>query len=110
MILAALLAVLVAMALVLARLFAGPTVYDRVVAVNSFGTKTVLFLALFAFLIGRPDAIDIALLYALINFVAVIAILKFFRYRGFPVSLLRSPKPAQQDAKAVTGSSGEQDG
>ncbi|MFY0637029.1 monovalent cation/H+ antiporter complex subunit F [Maricaulis maris] len=77
----------VAMAIMLARLFAGPTLYDRVLAANSFGTKTVLFLLVFAALVGRQDAIDIALLYALINFVATIAILKFFRYRSLEIAL-----------------------
>lgn len=76
-----------AMAIMLARLFAGPTLYDRVLAANSFGTKTVLFLLVFAALVGRQDAIDIALLYALINFVATIAILKFFRYRSLEIAL-----------------------
>lgn len=76
-----------AMAIMLARLFAGPTLYDRVLAANSFGTKTVLFLLVFATLVGRQDAIDIALLYALINFVATIAILKFFRYRSLEIAL-----------------------
>ena len=56
--------------------------YDRVLAVNSFGTLTVLFIAVLGFLNGRPDFLDIALLYALINFVGTIAILKFFRYRS----------------------------
>jgi multicomponent Na+:H+ antiporter subunit F len=77
----------VAMAIMLARLFAGPTLYDRVLAANSFGTKTVLFLLVFAAIVDRQDAIDIALLYALINFVATIAILKFFRYRSLEISL-----------------------
>ena len=72
--------VVIAMALVLARAILGPTLYDRVLAVNSFGTKTVLLLGLIGFLTGRPDFLDIALLYALINFVGTIAILKFFRY------------------------------
>lgn len=72
----------VAMALVLIRLFAGPTLYDRVLAVNSFGTHTVLFIGVLGFLNNRPDFLDIALLYALINFVGTIAILKFFRYRA----------------------------
>ncbi len=81
-------AVLVAMAVVLARAFAGPTLYDRVLAGNSFGTKTVLLLGLMGFLTGRPDFLDIAILYALINFVSVIAILKFFRYRTLSVSLM----------------------
>ncbi len=82
MFLAGLIAVFVAMALVLVRLLAGPTLYDRVLAVNSFGTHTVLFIGLIGFLTGRPDFLDIALLYALINFVGTIAILKFFRYRA----------------------------
>ena len=76
-----------AMALMLSRLFAGPTLYDRVLATNSFGTKTVLFLLVFAFVVDRPDTLDIALLYALINFVATIAILKFFRYRSLEIAL-----------------------
>jgi multicomponent Na+:H+ antiporter subunit F len=75
-------AVFVASILVLFRLFAGPTLYDRVLAVNMFGTHTVLLIGLFGFLAGRPDFLDIALLYALINFVGTIAILKFFRYRA----------------------------
>ncbi|WP_203293230.1 monovalent cation/H+ antiporter complex subunit F [Maricaulis parjimensis] len=75
------------MAIMLARLFAGPTLYDRVLAANSFGTKTVLFLLVFAAIVDRQDAIDIALLYALINFVATIAILKFFRYRSLEIAL-----------------------
>src|SRR5262245_33258398 len=85
-----------AMALMLIRLFAGPSLYDRVLAVNSFGTKTVLLLAVFAFIIGRTDAIDIALLYALINFVATIAILKFFRFRAFSLALARHESSADE--------------
>lgn len=72
---------LVSMALMLGRLLAGPTLYDRILAVNSFGTKTVLFLCVFSLIIGRADGIDIALLYALMNFIATIAVLKFFRYK-----------------------------
>lgn len=75
-------AVFVAMLLVLIRLIGGPTLYDRVLAVNSFGTHTVLLIGLIGFLTERPDFLDIALLYALINFVGTIAILKFFRYRA----------------------------
>lgn len=78
---AACLAVLAAMLLTLVRLFAGPSLYDRVLALNAFGTKTVLMIGLVGFLTGRPDFMDIALLYALINFVGTIAVLKFFRYR-----------------------------
>ncbi len=73
-------ALLVAMALGLVRAFLGPTVYDRVLAVNSIGTKTVLLIAVLGFLDGRPEFLDIALLYALINFIGTIAVLKFVRY------------------------------
>ena len=82
MFLVAAIALLAAMVIVLARLYAGPTLYDRVLAVNSFGTLTVLFIGVLGFLTGRPDFLDIALLYALINFVGTIAVLKFFRYRA----------------------------
>lgn len=78
----AIFALFVAMTLVLVRLYVGPTLYDRVLAVNSFGTHTVLFIGVLGFLTGRPEFLDIALLYALINFVGTIAILKYFRYRG----------------------------
>lgn len=73
-------ALLVTMALALIRAFAGPTLYDRILAVNSFGTKTVLMIAVLGFLMGRPEFLDIALVYALINFIGTIAVLKFFRY------------------------------
>ncbi|MAN67419.1 MULTISPECIES: monovalent cation/H+ antiporter complex subunit F [unclassified Hyphomonas] len=86
---AALIAVLFGMLLLLIRAIAGPTLYDRVLAVNSFGTKTVLALGLLGFVMGRPQFLDIAILYALINFVSTIAILKFFRYRSFQVPLVR---------------------
>ena len=72
---------LVAMLIALARAIAGPSLYDRVLAVNSFGTKIVLLLAAMGFLVGRPDFLDIALLYALVNFIGTLAVLKFFRYR-----------------------------
>ena len=86
---AASLALVVSICLVLVRALIGPTLYDRVLAVNALGTKIVLLLGVMGFLLGRPDFLDIAVLYALINFVATIAILKFFRYRSFQVSLIR---------------------
>lgn len=82
MFMVAAIALFVSMILVLVRLYAGPVVYDRVLAANLFGTLTVLFIAVLGFLNGRSDFLDIALLYALINFVGTIAILKFFRYRA----------------------------
>lgn len=73
-------AIVIAMAMMLIRAIQGPTIFDRVLSVNSFGTKTVLLLGVLGFLMGRPAFLDIALLYALINFIATIAILKFLRY------------------------------
>ena len=75
-------AILVTMGLALARALLGPSVYDRVLAVNMFGTKTVLLLSIVAFLYGRPDFLDLALTYALINFVGVLAVLEFFQSRS----------------------------
>ncbi len=74
-------AIVIAMVLALTRAIAGPSLYDRVLAGNSFGTKTVLLIGLMGFLTGRPDFLDIALLYALINFTGTLAILRFFSYR-----------------------------
>ena len=73
-------AVLIALGLALARAFLGPTVFDRILAVNSVGTKTVLLIAILGFLTGRPDFLDIAIAYALINFIGVVAVLKFVKY------------------------------
>ena len=80
------LAIMVCMGLALGRALLGPTVYDRILAVNTFGTKTVLMIAVLGFLSGRPDFLDIALVYALINFIGTIAVLKFIRYgdMGWP--------------------------
>ncbi len=80
MFVAATLAILVTMAMALIRALLGPTVYDRILAVNMFGTKTVLLIAVIGFLDGRPDFLDIALLYALINMIGTIAVLKFRAY------------------------------
>jgi len=77
---AAALALLATMVLTIARALLGPTLYDRLLAVNSFGTKIVLFIAVFGFLTGRPDFLDIALVYSLINFVGTVAVLKFYEY------------------------------
>lgn len=76
-------AILVTMSLALVRALLGPSVYDRVLAMNMFGTKTVLLLSVVAFLFGRPDFLDLALAYALINFIGVLAVLEFIRRRAF---------------------------
>jgi len=69
--------VLVTMALALTRALLGPTRFDRILALNMFGTKTVLLIAVLGFLAGRPEFLDLALVYALMNFIGVIAVLKF---------------------------------
>lgn len=78
---AASIAIFITMGLALIRALLGPSVYDRVLAVNLFGTKTVLLLSVVAFLYGRPDFLDLALAYALINFIGVLAVLQFFQNR-----------------------------
>ena len=80
MFIAATVAIVIAMVLALLRAILGPTIYDRVLAVNLFGTKALLLIALMGFLTNRPEFLDIALVYALINFIATIAIMKFFRF------------------------------
>ncbi|MEJ2178492.1 MAG: monovalent cation/H+ antiporter complex subunit F [Gammaproteobacteria bacterium] len=74
------LTLLAVMGLALIRAFLGPTLYDRILAVNIFGTKTVLLIAVMDFLGGRPDFLDIAIVYALINFISIIGVLRFFEY------------------------------
>lgn len=70
-------AVLTTMVLALARAMAGPTVFDRVLALNMFGTKTVLFICVISFLNGRTDFLDLAVLYSLMNFIGMVALLRF---------------------------------
>jgi len=77
MIIAATIAILVVMIMAIIRGFMGPTLYDRVLAVNMFGTKTVLLISLLGFVMGRPEFLDIAIVYALINFISVIGVLRY---------------------------------
>jgi len=74
------LALLMALGLALARALAGPTVFDRALAANSIGTLAMMMLAVFGFLTGRPEFLDLAILYGLLNVIGTIAVLKFFRY------------------------------
>lgn len=76
----ALIGIVGTMFMALVRALRGPTLYDRILAVNLFGTKTVLIIAVLSYLDGR-DWLDIALVYALINFLAVIAVLKLMQNR-----------------------------
>ena len=73
-------AIIFVMLLALIRAMRGPTIYDRILAVNVFGTKTVLLITVEGFVFGRPDFLDIALVYALINFISVIGVLRYFEY------------------------------
>ena len=91
------LAILVALGLALARALMGPTVYDRIAAINMFGTKTVLLIAVLAFLSGRMDILDIALVYALINFIGVVAVLKLAVYGDFHSSRGENTKSVKVD-------------
>jgi len=84
---AASVAILVVMGMALARALLGPTVYDRILAVNAFGTLTVALIAVFGFLSARPEFLDIALVYALINFIGTMAVTKYvaFSHLGGPL-------------------------
>jgi multicomponent Na+:H+ antiporter subunit F len=73
-------ALLAALVLMLARAVLGPTVFDRVLAMNTIGTLAVLLLAVLGFLTGRPEFLDLAIVYGLLNIVGTIAVLKFFRH------------------------------
>jgi len=83
MLIAATLAIFVAMFLAILRGIVGPTFYDRILAVNMFGTKTVLLIALLGFVMGRPEFLDIAIVYALINFISVIGVLRYSDSKEF---------------------------
>ena len=84
MLTAAIVAILVTMVLALIRTFLGPTEYDRMLAANSFGTKTVLLIALGGYALSWHSFLDVALLYAMVNFVGTIAVMRFFEYGNAP--------------------------
>ena len=71
---------LMALALVLVRAFLGPTVFDRAQAANTVGTLAVLLLAVLGFLSGRPEFLDLAIAYGLLNLIGTIAVLKYLQY------------------------------
>lgn len=80
MLFAAVVAILIAMILVVVRAVKGPTTFDRMLAGNTVGTLAILFLAALGFLNGRPEWLDIGLVYALLNVISTLAVLKFFRH------------------------------
>jgi multicomponent Na+:H+ antiporter subunit F len=86
-------AVLVTLALALTRAILGPTVFDRVLAGNSVGTLAILLLAVIGFLTGRPEFLDIALTYGLLNLIGTLAVLKFFRHGDLAYDVKEDRKP-----------------
>ncbi len=110
--------ILITMVLALARALKGPTVFDRILAVNMFGTATVLLICVAGFQMGmqttageviadsRPEFVDMALVYALVNFVGVIAVLKFVRFGSLGHDDRRAD---QQDQTGHQDPTGQQD-
>jgi len=72
-------ALLVTIAMALVRAALGPSVFDRLQAANTVGTVAMLLLAVLGFLSGRPDFLDLALTYGLLNAIGMFAVLKFMR-------------------------------
>jgi len=81
MLLAAVIAILVTMLLALIRAFIGPSAHDRMLAANLFGTKTVLLIAIAGHALSWPGYLDVALLYAMMNFIGTVAVMRFFEHR-----------------------------
>lgn len=94
------LAILVAMALGVARALLGPTVFDRILAVNMFGTKAVLLVSVFAFFTQRTDFLDIALLYSLVNFIGVVAALRLVERGKFFAASAEQATNNKEDSDA----------
>ena len=90
MLIAATLAIFVVMIMAIARAIVGPSLYDRILAVNMFGTKTVLLISLLGFVMGRPEFLDIAIVYSLINFISVIGVLRYSNH--FTIKHSEQPK------------------
>jgi multicomponent Na+:H+ antiporter subunit F len=76
---AAALALLVTLTLAIVRAALGPTVFDRAQAANTVGTVAMLLLAVIGFLTGRPEFLDLAITYGLLNVIGTVAVLKYFR-------------------------------
>ena len=78
MFLAGLIACAIAGILILVRIVLGKTTFDRILAVNSLGTVIVIGISIHGFYSNRPEFLDIAIVYALINFIGTVAVLKLF--------------------------------
>lgn len=91
-------AILATMSMAITRALLGPTVFDRALGVNMFGTATVLLIAVIGFLTDRPHFLDLALVYALLSFVGTIAVLKYVSYEDLGSSG-RDPVEEQEGGK-----------
>jgi len=80
MIAAALVAIMIVMLIALIRTCIGPSLFDRILAINTFSTATVLMISLYGFFNQRPEFLDIAIVYAMINFIGTVALLKLHRF------------------------------
>ena len=80
MIAAALIAIMIVMLIALIRTCIGPTLFDRILDINTFSTATVLMISLYGFFNQRPEFLDIAIVYAMINFIGTVALLKLHRF------------------------------
>ena len=78
MMLVAISACAICLLMALVRTMRGPTAFDRVLAVNAIGTLIILGISLHGFIMERPEFVDIALLYAILNFIGTFAVLKLF--------------------------------
>jgi multicomponent Na+:H+ antiporter subunit F len=78
---AAIIAMLVSIGLVLLRGVVGPTMFDRILALNTIGTQMVVLIVLMGQWRGTPFFLDIAITYALLNFIGTIAFLCYFKYK-----------------------------
>ena len=88
------LAILLTMAIALYRAAQGPSLFDRILAVNTIGTKTVLLICVVDLMIDRPDFLDLALLYSLMNFIGMVAVLRFSKYGHFDETAMDSAPEA----------------
>ncbi len=73
---------LLALVCSLVRAGLGPTWFDRILALNTFTSQTILLLAVYFYATGHPEYIDIALLYGLIGYSGSLALAKFFEESG----------------------------
>ena len=91
------------MLLAIVRAFIGPSVYDRILAVNMFGTKTVILIGVLGYLTGRPAFLDIALVYALMNFITTIAVLRYSDFEESPEPNPHAEQEGHYDGTSCRG-------